>query len=102
MSAFLTIANRRPPGSSIGCWGGTPTCRGPPPRSWRAWARFERIAQFASAAGRPTHVARKLPDGRWTSKLGRMEDVAHSLPDLAGTLYGSVVCILMQALIGET
>jgi hypothetical protein len=64
--------------------------------------RFEKIALFASAEGRPTHAARQLPDGRWTSKLGRMEDIAHSLHDLEGTIYGSVVRIVKRALIEQT
>jgi hypothetical protein len=31
----------------------------------------EKIALFADAQGIPTHAARQLPGGRWTSKLGR-------------------------------
>lgn len=38
-----------------------------------------------------THVARQLATGRWTSKLGRGEDVEHDTPDdVAGGLYGEV------------
>jgi hypothetical protein len=48
---------------------------------------FEKIAVFA-ARGAPTHVARQLPDGRWTGKLGPWEDIEHESPmDLAGGLY---------------
>src|SRR4051812_33981478 len=32
---------------------------------------YEKIAFYASRGGIPTHAARQLPDGRWTSKLGR-------------------------------
>lgn len=28
------------------------------------------------------HVARQLPNGRWTSKLGKLEDIEHDLSDL--------------------
>ncbi|MCG8587287.1 MAG: hypothetical protein MI757_21490 [Pirellulales bacterium] len=39
-----------------------------------------------------THAARQLPDGRWTSKLGKAEDIEHdSANDVAGGLYGEVV-----------
>ena len=37
----------------------------------------------------PTHAARQLPDGKWTSKLGPFEDIKHStLVCLKGPLYG--------------
>jgi hypothetical protein len=64
--------------------------------------RFEKLALFATAEGYPTHAARQLPDGRWTSKLGRMEDITHALHDLAGTVYGSVVQIMKRPLIEAT
>lgn len=28
------------------------------------------------------HVARQLPDGRWTSKIGKQEDISHTLDEL--------------------
>src|SRR4051812_40036029 len=34
----------------------------------------EKVALYARD-GAPTHAARQLPDGRWTSKLGTMEDI---------------------------
>src|SRR5579871_4456795 len=55
---------------------------------------FEKIALFADAEGRPTHAARQLSDGTWTSKLGLSEDIQHGLADLVGDVYGSVVLIL--------
>jgi hypothetical protein len=60
---------------------------------------YEKVALFA-LAGRPTHAARQLSTGRWTSKLGPMEDIEHALPDLTGTLYGSVVLILKRPVPG--
>ena len=39
-----------------------------------------------------THAARQLPTGKWTSKLGKAEDIEHDTPDdVAGPLYGEVV-----------
>jgi hypothetical protein len=59
---------------------------------------FEKIALFADTAGCPTHAARQLPDGRWTSKLGALVDIEHALDDLEGTEYGSVVQIMKRSL----
>ena len=41
----------------------------------------EKIALFADD-GIFTHVARQLPNGRWTSKLGNDVDIEHDLEDL--------------------
>src|SRR2546426_8468560 len=56
---------------------------------------FEKIALFA-LAGVPKHAARQLPGGRWTSKLGPMEDIEHGLHDLTGMVYGSVVLVMKR------
>lgn len=57
---------------------------------------FEKVALFADYSGKPTHAARQLSTGRWTSKLGRMEDIEHELHDLEGAVYGTVVLILKR------
>lgn len=57
----------------------------------------EKIAFFVDTSGRPIHVARLLPSGRWTSKLGQSEDIEHDLHAISGELYGSVCCILSRA-----
>jgi hypothetical protein len=59
---------------------------------------FEKIAIFADALGIPTHAARQLPDGLWTSKLGKGEDIEHALHDLEGDLYGTVVLVMKRPL----
>lgn len=52
---------------------------------------FQKIAIYGSGF-MYTHVARQLPDGKWTSKLGQLEDITHSTPEaLAGSDYGDVV-----------
>ena len=52
---------------------------------------WEKIAIFAKN-GKPTHAARQLADGTWTSKLGPFEDISHhSCKDLEGPLYGHAV-----------
>jgi hypothetical protein len=57
---------------------------------------FERIALFADDNGFPTHAARQLPNGRWTSKLGRAEDIEHELGDLEGKEYGNVIRVMRR------
>jgi hypothetical protein len=59
---------------------------------------LERIALFADNEGVPTHAARQLPNGRWTSKLGELEDIEHALHDLEGVEYGAVVVIMKRPL----
>jgi len=56
---------------------------------------FEKIAIFADAAGKPTHAARQLHSGKWTSKLGNSEDIEHALGGISGSKYG-VVAVIMK------
>ena len=55
---------------------------------------FEKIALYAIRSGgtlEPTHAARQLPNGKWTSKLGPLEDISHDTVDCVnGPVYGSV------------
>jgi hypothetical protein len=57
---------------------------------------FEKVALFADSLGLPSHAARQLPSGRWTSKLGKAEDIEHDLRDLEGDIYGSVVLVMKR------
>lgn len=58
---------------------------------------FEKLAVYADEYGVPTHVARQLPSGSWTSKLGTAEDIEHDRPaSLEGTVYGLVVRYLRR------
>jgi len=53
-------------------------------------SRFEKIVIFADPNGFPTHAARQLENGRWTSKLGPHIDIEHATPEaLNGPDYGS-------------
>jgi hypothetical protein len=50
---------------------------------------FEKICIYTDAKGVPTHAARQLEAGVWTSKLGRFNDIEHhTLEALSGTAYG--------------
>ena len=58
---------------------------------------FEKVAIYVDTMGRPTHAARQLPSGKWTSKLGKLEDIEHETLDcLSGSSYGSVALFLKR------
>ena len=63
---------------------------------------FEKIALYVNKAGKVTHAARQLDSGKWTSKLGNLEDIEHaslrSLEDAGTNLtdYGSVAGFLKR------
>jgi hypothetical protein len=47
--------------------------------------------------GEPTHAARQLPDGRWTSKLGKNHDITHNtVRGVEGPLYGRAVLYMRR------
>lgn len=55
----------------------------------------EKIAIYVDSSGEPTHVARQLESGMWTSKLGSEWDIAHgTLAALEDGAYGTVVHIM--------
>lgn len=56
---------------------------------------FKKVALYAQA-GAPTHAARLLPSGVWTSKLGQNIDLSHALSDLEGPTYGQVLKIFRK------
>jgi len=62
---------------------------------------FEKVALYAKRMPwgeiEPTHAARQLADGKWTSKLGLSEDVSHdNVRDLDGPAYGTAVQFLKR------
>ena len=70
------------------------------PRQYTAEAyikAYGKIAIYIDSHGKPTHAARQLSSGIWTSKLGQLEDIEHSkLDDITGSQYGSVGVILKR------
>lgn len=51
---------------------------------------LEKVAVYA-LNGTPTHAARQLASGRWTSKCGESFDIEHPLAeDVGGGVYGEV------------
>lgn len=61
---------------------------------------FPAIAIYAKNS-KLKHVARMLENGRWTSKLGEIEDIEHDLSDLVCDDYGSVVAIYVKDVLFE-
>ncbi len=57
---------------------------------------YEKVALFTDANGLPTHAARQLPSGLWTSKLGPFVDIEHELEALEGHEYGAVAVTLKR------
>ena len=55
----------------------------------------EKVVIYGSQGG-PQHVARQLPTGLWTSKLGNSEDVEHEVEGLVGDAYGEVLAYLCR------
>jgi len=56
---------------------------------------FEKIAIYANGLW-PTHVARQLENGNWTSKCGEEEDIEHNLQGLEGGDNGRVVVVMKR------
>lgn len=51
---------------------------------------FEKVVLYVDDALTPTHMARQLSCGKWTSKMGKWHDITHELPEtLNGPVYGS-------------
>lgn len=56
---------------------------------------IEKIAIYAKE-GCPTHAARQLRNGRWTSKLGAHVDIEHEVDGLDCESYGEIVRFLKR------
>ena len=62
---------------------------------------YEKIAVYV-LNDVPTHAARQLPNGRWTSKLGDQQDIEHDSVDaVSDRTYGRVELILRRPRAGE-
>ena len=45
---------------------------------------FEKIALYTDSRNIPTHAAKQLANGLWTSKLGKLEDIEHEISGIEG------------------
>lgn len=59
---------------------------------------YEKIA-FFTLNGEPTHAARLIADGVWTSKLGSLIDLSHGSDDLDGPEYGQIARIYRKLIL---
>lgn len=50
--------------------------------------KYDKIAIFTDNSNIPTHAARQLDNGYWTSKLGRDIDVQHTIKSIEEGAYG--------------
>ena len=59
---------------------------------------FTKVAVYVGKDEEVTHMARSLPDGKWTSKLGKLEDISHETPEAVGgdPGYGVIVRFLRR------
>jgi len=58
---------------------------------------FEKVAIYTDSNQEPTHAARLLPSGLWTSKMGRGEDIEHkTLNVVEGKRYGTATAFLKR------
>lgn len=57
---------------------------------------YRKVAIFADQDGKPTHAARQLANGKWTSKLGQDVDIEHELNGVEGPVYGTAVRVLKK------
>lgn len=58
----------------------------------------EKIAIFGhrvEGEEEPTHAALQLENGKWTSKMGPLEDIRHETAEVVrGPLYGKILCFM--------
>ena len=58
---------------------------------------YDKVAIYIDSQGAPTHAARQLNTGHWTSKLGSNKDIEHNTVDgLVSNGYGIVAVILKR------
>jgi len=59
----------------------------------------EKVVLYVDKFGKPTHMARQLRSGQWTSKCGPWCDISHHNPDVvAGGVYGTVFIFLARSI----
>ena len=57
---------------------------------------YNKIAIYCNNTQNPTHAARQLETGLWTSKLGPYVDVSHTLYSLSNGSYGNVIVFMKR------
>ena len=68
----------------------------------------DKIVLYVNGYGHVVHAARQLTDGKWTSKMGNFDDIAHESPDSVAGEYGTPSCFMQrvrkanEAVVSET
>lgn len=57
---------------------------------------YLKIAIYTKKNGEPTHAARQLPDGNWTSKLGDSYDVQHTIEGMSNGYYENATSFMRR------
>lgn len=57
---------------------------------------FKKVCIFTDKDEKPTHAAKQLPTGEWSSKLGKSYDVQHSIEAMEGGKYGNATVFMKK------
>lgn len=57
---------------------------------------YEKIAIFSDNLGLPTHAAKQLQNGHWTSKLGCEYDIQHTIESINNGAYGNAAIYMVR------
>jgi hypothetical protein len=58
---------------------------------------YEKIVVFVNSQSVPTHAARQLTSGTWTSKLGNNVDIDHTIEGMDNGYYGTAKLFMKRA-----
>lgn len=58
--------------------------------------KFDKVAIYCNQLGKPTHAARQLENGFWTSKLGQHFDVTHTVFSMSNGAYGNITIYMSR------
>lgn len=64
-------------------------------QGWDYEEGFDKIAIY-ELRGEVKHTARLLSDGKWTSKMGKAQDITHSVDALDGPFYGQITLFMRR------
>jgi len=61
--------------------------------------QYIKVAIYEDQYGKPTHAARQLSNGLWTSKLGANFDVTHTLYSMKDGAYGNATIFMRKRIL---
>ena len=57
---------------------------------------YEKVALYGTGNDEYTHAAKQVGLNRWSSKIGELEDISHSLHGLVSGAYGTVMRLMRR------